>query len=242
MNALLLAAGLGKRLRPITDSTPKCLVEINGKPLLEIWLNKLDKCKEIEKIFINTHYFPEKVESFVKSLKPNLKKKIKLLFEEKLLGTAGTLKQLKSQIKGNSVLLAHADNLSIFSLKDFIKAYKDRPVECLLTMMTFKTETPNSCGILSTNFHNIVTSFKEKPPNPSGKLANGAIYIISPDGLNEITNLSGVTDFSVDVIPKFFFRINTWHNSIYHKDIGTPDSLKQAQTDWKNLTHERSNL
>ena len=64
MRAILLAAGLGTRLRPITDTIPKCLVPINGKPLIDYWLEQLTKAG-IEKFLINTHYLHEQVESYI---------------------------------------------------------------------------------------------------------------------------------------------------------------------------------
>ena len=85
LKALLLAAGLGTRLRPLTLTTPKCLIEINGEPLLINWLNKLEKigCDEV---LINTHYLPLQVENAIKKWgQHNLK--ITITFEEKLLGT-----------------------------------------------------------------------------------------------------------------------------------------------------------
>ena len=66
MNALLLAAGLGTRLKPITNKIPKPLVKIGDKPILEIWINKLFALG-INKILINTHYLPEKIENLVKT-------------------------------------------------------------------------------------------------------------------------------------------------------------------------------
>ena len=67
IKALLLAAGLGTRLRPLTLKTPKCLVEIDGTPLLGIWLEKLNKigCHEV---LINTHYLNEKVENYLSKI------------------------------------------------------------------------------------------------------------------------------------------------------------------------------
>ena len=62
MKALLLAAGLGTRLRPITDKIPKCLVEIQGTPLLQLWIEKLQDLK-VSEIIINTHYLRNKVEN-----------------------------------------------------------------------------------------------------------------------------------------------------------------------------------
>ena len=65
MKAILLAAGLGTRLRPITDNVPKCLVPINGKPLLGYWLDSLAKAG-VGPILINLHHHSDKVIDFVK--------------------------------------------------------------------------------------------------------------------------------------------------------------------------------
>ena len=64
MKALLLAAGFGTRLRPITDSIPKCLVDINGRPLLEIWIELLVNAG-VNDILVNTHYLSDQVNFFV---------------------------------------------------------------------------------------------------------------------------------------------------------------------------------
>ena len=88
MKALILAAGYGKRLRPLTNNVPKCLVKIGKKSLLQIWLEKLEK-QGIKEFLINTHYKSEKVERFIK--KSKFAKKVKLVYEKKILGTGGTL-------------------------------------------------------------------------------------------------------------------------------------------------------
>ena len=87
----MLAAGLGTRLRPLTLNTPKCLVEINGEPLLINWLNKLKKigCDEV---LINTHYLASDVEKVIKEWGEN-NLKVTITYEEELLGTAGTLRR-----------------------------------------------------------------------------------------------------------------------------------------------------
>ncbi len=69
MDALLLAAGRGARLSPITDSIPKCLVPIMGRPLLDYWISKLGQADEIQRIFINIHYLREQVEDFTNKSK-----------------------------------------------------------------------------------------------------------------------------------------------------------------------------
>ena len=85
LKALILAAGFGTRLRPITLNTPKCLVDIGGKPLLENWFKILEKigCQEA---LINTHYLSGNVEEFVRSYKTN-EMILKTVYEKNLLGT-----------------------------------------------------------------------------------------------------------------------------------------------------------
>ena len=145
IRALLLAAGLGTRLRPLTFDIPKCLVKVSDKTMLEEWIDKLVSLGT-EKIIINTHYKAEKVESFLKTQKN--KTKIYQFNEVNLLGTAGTLIANKEIFKNSTGLLIHVDNYTEIKLKDLLKAHLNRPKNCLLTMLTFKTNDPQNCGIV----------------------------------------------------------------------------------------------
>src|SRR3954465_6326893 len=88
MRALLLAAGIGSRLRPITDTTPKCLVEVQGRPLLDYWLDLVFE-GGIERVLLNTHWLAPQVEAHV--AKSRWADRIDLVYEETLLGTGGTV-------------------------------------------------------------------------------------------------------------------------------------------------------
>ncbi|MDM8535859.1 nucleotidyltransferase family protein [Desulfobacterales bacterium HSG17] len=227
MRVLLLAAGLGKRLRPLTLEIPKCLVLIKGKPLLEYWLEMIFDAG-IASVMINLHYLSEKVIEYLDN--SPFKNRVTTVYEKQLLGTAGTLLKNRSFFNDDQILLIHADNFSIFNLNDFIQAHNLRPAICDMTLMTFNTDTPESCGILELDKDNIVHGFHEKVDNPPGKLANGAVYILE----NSIfTFLKGLKkqkiDFSTEVLPDFIGRIYTFHNNHYHRDIGTPESYKKAQ-------------
>ena len=159
LKAILLSAGYGTRLRPETLQKPKCLIEINKKPILEIWLDKLSKlgCSEV---LINTHYFSEQIEDFLTNYQSD-SMKITTSYEKKLLGTAGTLMDNLEFIE-NDTLLIHSDNFTTSNLTGLIKAHKFRPKECLLTMLTFKTNTPRSCGIVEVNQQGVVQEYYEK--------------------------------------------------------------------------------
>lgn len=231
MKVLLLAAGLGTRLRPLTSSTPKCLVKINGMPLLEYWLKILDK--DNFDILINTHYLSNKVRSFLSSF--NLKKAhIKIVYEANLLGTAGTIRKNKNFFRSNDIMVIHADNLSLFKIDNFINLHKNRKKDIEITMMTFKTDQPENCGILEIK-KNIVTNMYEKQTKFNGDIANGAVYIFSNNVLNLICKKNqNITDISTQLIPLFYNRIQCFKNNIYHRDIGNIDAYNQAQKDMLN--------
>lgn len=231
MNVILLSAGFGTRLKPITEQIPKCLAPIQGIPLLFLWLELL-KRHPIEKILINTHYLNSLVKSAIDhSPYPHFYgSKLHLVHEPTLLGTAGTLHENYDLICENDTLVVHADNLSLFDLKEFVNAHKHRPAKTLMTMMSFTTSEPSKCGILKTDSEGILREFHEKVPNPPGNRANAAIYLLSPEFFKEFKRHHfGCDDLSTQVIPQMMGRIFTWHNSQFHEDIGSPETLNRVQ-------------
>ena len=226
MKALILAAGLGTRLKPITNTIPKCLVPIHGRPLLGYWLQML-KTADIKYVLINTHYLHEAVLCFLQSQEYSLN--IFTVYEEKLLGTGGTLLSNREFCSNCPIMIIHADNLSKFDMTAFIQAHHQRPAGCEMTMMTFISQTPESCGIVELDGDGIVQAFHEKAKNPPSNLANAAVYIIEPTILHFLESLDKVEiDFSTEVLPMYLGRINTFHNDVYHRDIGTVESYQTA--------------
>ncbi len=235
MKVLLLAAGEGRRLRPLTERCPKCLVPVAKRPLLAYWLDFFCVRHKLQ-VLVNTSYLAEQVRDFVGGLPDFYQQYITLVHEPKLLGTAGTLLVNKDFFAGETVLFVHADNLSCFALEQFVSAHAQRPKNCLLTMMTFTTNTPQSCGIVRLNGEGVVQEFYEKVSNPPGNLANAALYLLEPNILEYMANLNFLPfDFSVDILPHFLGKIFTFHNAVYHRDIGTPQSYKQAEEDFFSL-------
>ena len=227
--ALLLAAGLGTRLKPLTDIWPKCLMPIHGRPLLEYWLGIL-KTAEIDNVLVNTHYFSEYVDEFLDQ--PQFVSWVNSVYEENLLGTAGTIRNNTNFCKDNTILLAHADNWTCCDFSDFLYYHHNkRPKNTVMTMMTFTCPNPSSCGIVELDKKGVVIGFYEKVNNPPGKLANAAVYLIEPEVIKWISSHPGVNDFSTEVLPNFLGKIATWKNQGIHKDIGTIEMLKEAQID-----------
>jgi len=224
MKAILLAGGYGLRLRPITNSVPKCLVEIDKKPLLLYWIELLVNAG-VDSILINTHYLSDQVESFV--LNSGYAKIITLSYENELLGTAGTIRNNLDFIGKEPFILAHADNFTCCDLNDFILAHQKKPTYTVMTMMLYNSDRPKDSGIVKIDKNNVVIEFYEKSQSPPSSLANAAVYILDYKVVDVIIKKK-LSDFSIEVIPIFMGLIYTWYNDFFHIDIGTPSALAVA--------------
>jgi mannose-1-phosphate guanylyltransferase len=226
MRALLLAAGLGTRLRPLTDTMPKCLVPIKGEPLLGIWLERLTQAG-IGPFLVNTHHLAAQVEAFIQE--SSFHAQVTLVNEPKLLGTAGTLIANLGFFQREDGLLIHADNYCLANFTEFQHAHRNRPPECVMTMMTFRTTDPSSCGIVELDDRGVVIGFHEKVAKPPGNLANGAVYIFSNELLDRLnTDLQMVKDFSTEVLNHFVGNIYSYETSAMFLDVGTSKTYEQA--------------
>jgi mannose-1-phosphate guanylyltransferase len=231
MRALLLAAGFGVRLRPLTDSVPKAMVDIAGRPLLDRWLALLFK-GGIERVLVNTHYLAPAIRSFVRS--STWSGSVDIVEETTLLGTGGTLLANRRWFGDSPLLVTHGDNASDLDVAAFIKAHAGRPRHVLATVALFHTDDPSSCGIVVMDEERIIREFHEKKANPPGNLANAAAFIFEPEifGFLEATG-KNVIDLSAEIIPELTGRIQGFEIKGYHRDIGTPESLEMARKHYR---------
>ena len=226
MRAILLSAGLGNRLRPLTDEMPKCLAPVRGRALLDIWLENLTRTG-IGPFLVNTGHLSEQVEAHVSS--GPFRHLGTLVHEPELLGTAGTLLANLAFYGGQDGMLLHVDNFCSPDMGAFIGAHESRPAGCLMTMMTFRTDAPSACGIVELDERGVVVGFHEKVDSPPDNLANGAIYILSSELMTELATKHGhVRDFSTEVVPAFLGRILAYETPGPFIDIGTPDAYAKA--------------
>jgi mannose-1-phosphate guanylyltransferase len=242
MKAIVLAAGFGTRLRPLTNTIPKCLVPVGGQPLLGHWLDKLRRLG-VASALVNTHYLADQVHQFLDSWEAaeadpgtagEEAMSIAVSHEPSLLGTAGTLLGnigffLTPPWSGTGLLI-HADNFTQDGLHGLINAHRNRDPDCLLTMLTFTTDNPSQCGIVECDERGVVTSFHEKVQDPPGRRANGAVYVFGQEFLSWLTETHpSAQDFSTEVLPFCVHRIQTWHTDQPYIDIGTPEALSAAR-------------
>jgi len=229
MQALILAAGYGKRLGKITKKTPKCLIKINSEPLIDIWLKKLNNLK-INKIYINTHYKHQKIINYLR--KSAYKKKIILLHEKKLLGTGGTLKKNIKLFKKESLLLLHADNYTEDNLKKFIIFSKKK--KSYVSIFAFKTNDFKNSGMIKFDKEKTLTHFSEKPVSYNGNIANGAIFFMKKNFLKYYSKQKKIYDFSKDMIPKLIGKASCYVTKKFFIDVGTQKKLNIVRSKFKN--------
>jgi len=232
MKAFLLVAGLGTRLRPVTNNTPKCLVPIGNRPLMAYWFDLLEKYN-VSEVLINLHHLPEKVRDFVDNYPTSLK--VRMFYEEQLLGSGGTVWANREWVQNDSFfLIAYGDNLTNANLKSLIDFHcKNNPV---LTMAVFKTDNPRECGIATIDEDNTIIGFEEKPTNPISNLANAGLFVASQEIFDYFPeNNNGVLDFGFDILPKLIGKMKAYLLTEYLQDIGTLARYQKANEDIKNL-------
>lgn len=223
--AFLLAAGLGTRLKPLTDSTPKCLVPVGGRPLLHWWLRICERLG-VEQALINTHHLAAQVREFVRTRTTSVK--VTLYHEEKLLGSAGTLAVNKHFVAGEKEFwIFYADTLVGADMSPMVALHRSKKAD--LTLGLFRSPDPQSGGIVELSPEGRILSFEEKPARPRTDLAAAGVYLAGPRLLAHLPKLAG--DLSRDVYPKLMDNAcGLVLDPVI--DLGTPQRYALAQKEF----------
>jgi mannose-1-phosphate guanylyltransferase len=227
VKAFLLAAGVGSRLRPLTDTTPKCMLPIDGRPLLDIWLDALDRAG-VDEVLVNLHHLPDVVQRHLAGhAGPPV---VRTVFEPKLLGSAGTLRANRWWVEDEEFfLVCYADNLTDFDLESLIDAQRqNRPIA---TLAVFHSENPSAGGVVDLDATGRVIGFVEKPSEPVSDLTNAGLYAFRPAVIDEIDG--GLPrDIGYDLLPQLVGRAWALPVEGYFRDIGTVDAYRRAREEW----------
>jgi mannose-1-phosphate guanylyltransferase len=227
MKAFLLAAGVGSRLRPITDTVPKCMLAIDGRPLLDIWLDAFDHAG-VDEVLLNLHHLPDVVRGHLDARAGP--PAVRTFFEPELLGSAGTLAANRAWVGGEEMFLAcYADNLTDFDLRSLVQAHQEHGAVATLTV--FHSERPSAGGVVELDAAGTVIGFTEKPSNPVSDLVNAGMYAFHPDLLDEIG--APPRDIGYDLLPRLVGRAQAIPVEGYLRDIGTIESYQRARQDWR---------
>ena len=230
MKAFLLAAGNGTRMKPLTDTMPKCLLPIRGIPLLGIWL---DLCRRygIDEVLISTHSHGETVRKYVQSNDRGLA--VRVTYEQTLLGSGGTLLENRAWADSEPVFwILYADVLTNTNLTRVLDFHYLRGQ--IATIGVYEVSNPKDCGIVTIDESGIVRDFIEKPSNPTSNLAFAGIMIATP-AIFDLISPPLPTDIGFHLLPKLVGEMAAYSISDYLTDIGTPEKYVQAQQSWPSL-------
>lgn len=242
MKALILAAGYGTRLYPLTEHTPKPLLEVGGKAILEHLLDKITSVQEIKEILIVTnHRFYEQFRVWLNHHHPN--KPIKLLNDGTLsndtrLGAIGDLRfTIDEEDINDDLLVIAGDNFFKFSLSNFVAAAKKAKAS-MVAFHDFKDKNllkrKYGVGVLQGSK---VISFEEKPWQPKSSLAATGCYLFKKEDLKHISSLldEGKGDAPGDLV-KWLVDKSEVHGHIFKEpwyDVGSLEELKNLQEGYR---------
>lgn len=228
MKAFLLAAGVGSRLRPITDHRPKCMVEIGGSPLLEIWLDALERAG-VDEVLVNLHHRAEIVLDYIRHRERG--PAVRTSYEQSLLGSAGTLRAHREWIADEPFFLAfNADNLTDFDVRDLVAFHTAG--DAIASIAVFQSPHPESGGVVELDQQARIVGFEEKPESPRSNLVNAGMYAFDPAVLDEIADTTA-PDIGYDLLPHLVQRARAIVVSSYFRDIGTVDAYMCARIEWR---------
>ncbi|MFO0954454.1 MAG: HAD-IIIA family hydrolase [Isosphaeraceae bacterium] len=227
-----MAGGLGTRLKPLTDTLPKCLVPIGGRPLLDYWVDAL-AAAGVREARVNTHAHAPLVRDYVARVNGSKRLRLAESYEPTLLGSAGTVAANADLADGaDDVILVYADNFSDVDLAAMLEFHRGHGDP--FTMLLFRAPNPKACGIAELDENGRVVSFVEKPAEPKSDLANAGVYVLSADAYREIAGMKAF-DLGFEVLPRFVGRMRGWRWDGYHLDVGTLAALDRARADAPGL-------
>ena len=233
MKAFLLAAGFGTRLRPLTDTTPKCLIPVCGKPVMEWWL-RLFAEHGVTEVLVNTHYLAGQVRDFLRDWNTRCGNPIVTeYYEETLLGSGGTVAANRGFIgDDDDFMICYADDLTDVDLTAFQKFHRTH--DGILSMALFHTNRPRECGIATVDEAGRIIEFEEKPAQPKSNLANAGLYIARKGLFDYLAKDKELLDFGRDVLPCLVGNMYGWQTEGYLLDIGTMENYEKANREWQH--------
>lgn len=227
MKAFLLAAGVGSRLRPITDTIPKCMIPVGGQPLLDIWLDAFDQAG-VDEVLVNLHHLPDVVRNHLDARAGT--PSVRTFFEPELLGSAGTLAANRAWVEGEEMFLAcYADNLTDFDLRSLVETHRKHGT--VATLAVFHSDRPSAGGVVELDAAGTVTGFTEKPSHPVSDLVNAGMYAFHPGVLDEISDPPPL-DIGYHLLPRLVGRARAIPVEGYLRDLGTVDAYRRAEQEW----------
>jgi len=227
MKAMILAAGEGTRLRPLTNHTPKPMLPLAGRPLLEHIILNLKRC-DITEYGLNLYHLPHKVMDYFGNGE-RLGVRLHYSVEEHLLGSAGGVRKLQSLFT-ETFLVYYGDVFTLANLRPLIEVH--RQCGAVATMGLYRVPDPWNRGIVELDDNQLIKRFVEKPARDQvfSNLANAGFYVLEPEILERIP-AGQVYDFGHDVFPALLAAGGKVAGYVIEDtiiDIGLPEKYDEA--------------
>lgn len=232
MDALILAGGLGTRLRSVVSDVPKCMAPVCGKPFLYYLFTYLKKSNVIERIILSVGYKHEVIKDWIDTQKEF---SFEFIFsvEDEPLGTGGAIKNAIKLVKSQELLILNGDTFFNVDIDDLIQSHKNS--NATLSIALKPIGNFNRYGNVVINDNNIITDFQEKTDCKSGQI-NGGVYLLNSNS-TIMDGLPNKFSFETDVLQSNVFKIKLYgfiHNG-YFIDIGIPEDYEKANNEFKTL-------
>ncbi len=230
--AMIMAAGLGTRLRPLTDLISKPMAPIVNRPVMEHIVRLLAKHNFTE-IVCNLHWYPDVIRDyFGDGSKWGVN--ISYSYEEKLLGTAGGVNNVEDFFENNTFLVISGDSLTDIDLTSAKAFHKKKGG--IATLVLTRVEDTSQYGVVIIDGNNRVKGFQEKPLSGEARsnLANSGIYFFEPDIFSFMPSRGKFYDFGKNVFPDLLkknIEYYGYNHNQYWNDVGTLDEYQQGNFD-----------
>ncbi len=231
MKALILAGGMGTRLRPLTFSTPKPLLPLLGRPMVMHIIDSLPG--EVDTVVLAVSYMKDQLEDFFR--KNDCGRRVVLVNEDEPLGTGGAIRNVRQHLD-DTFFCFNGDIISSLDLSDLLSFHKRHGG--IGTLSLWQVPDPSAFGVVGLDRDRII-DFQEKPvPGRAiSDLINAGVYVFQPELLDHIP--PGVVSLERQVFPKILDKgMHGYRFQGYWVDCGTPESYLRAQSEL--LEHGRS--
>lgn len=233
MEILILAGGLGTRLRSEVSRLPKVLAPINGKPFIDILVNQITSYNKDINIQFSLCYLSDLIIEHIKTNHSNIN--YTFTVEENLLGTGGAIKLCSKNFLNDNVLIINGDTFFDIDIKEFLNFHLDNSSDC--TVAVKKMKNVDRYGSIKFNKNTFfITEFLEKKYIDSGYINAGYILLKKDKLLNLISDINNI-NFSIEEVI-FDLNISNYNLMAYPSDgifidIGIPEDFKIAQKIFK---------
>ena len=228
MEAIVLAGGLGTRLRSVVSEVPKCMAPVAGKPFLWYLLTYLARYPEVHRVVLSVGYLREVIFEWIASVSGQFPFPIDYAVEEVPLGTGGGIRLALSKCTSDEVLVLNGDTMFDVDLPRMLQAHAERP-DAAVTLALKPLQQFDRYGRVSLDAGGVITGFHEKQPCADG-LINGGVYLVRRSRL-DLSALPERFSFEKEVFePHVALRDLYGHVSEgFFIDIGIPADYQRAQ-------------